>query len=87
MLAYTGWAVQSNGGGVIPFHDAAGALKPLSANPFEALGQLPEAGLFQIAFVIGCIELYSETIQPHYMKGGVPGAWAGGWVAEWGGGE
>ncbi|KAH8055031.1 chlorophyll A-B binding protein [Aureococcus anophagefferens] len=72
MLAFTGFVVQSMGGGMIPF-GAAGARAPLSAKPFEALGQLGGAGLIQIVLTIGFIELYSETIKPHYTKGGAPG--------------
>ena len=72
MLAFTGFVVQSMGGGMIPF-GAAGARAPLSAKPFEALGQLGGAGLIQIVLTIGFIELYSETIKPHYTKGGTPG--------------
>ena len=70
MLAFTGFVVQSMGGGVIPFNPGPA---PLSTKPFEAIGQLGNAGLIQIVLTIGFIELYSETIKPHYTKGGTPG--------------
>ena len=73
MLAFTGFVVQSMGGGVIPFHDAGGGLAPLSVKPFEALGQLGAAGLVQIVLTIGFVELYSESLKPHYTQGGQPG--------------
>lgn len=72
MLAFTGFLVQSAGGGVIPFNSANG-LATLSTKPFEAAAQTPGGGWAQIALVIGFIELYSESIKPHYTKGGQPG--------------
>ena len=60
------------GGGVIPFNSANG-LATLSTKPFEAAAQTPGGGWAQIALVIGFIELYSESIKPHYTKGGQPG--------------
>jgi len=73
MLATFGWILQENGGGLIKYHDAAGALVTLPNNPIEALKSMPNGGFFQIVFTIGCIELWHETQKPHYMSGGTPG--------------
>ena len=78
MLATTGWIIQENGGGVIGFPVGKGPwetqeLVQLSKKPIEALQQLPNAGFFQIVFTIGCLELWSETVKPHYTAGGTPG--------------
>mmetsp|Transcript_20301 Transcript_20301/g.60563 ORF Transcript_20301/g.60563 Transcript_20301/m.60563 type:complete len:194 (+) Transcript_20301:116-697(+) len=70
MLAFTGFCVQGLGGGVISLTPGAA---PLSKLPFEAYGQLNFAGFAQIIGTIGLIELYSETVKPHYTRGGQPG--------------
>lgn len=70
MLAFTGFCVQGAGLGNIPLTPGAA---PLSSKPFEALGQVPAAGIAQIVMTIGLIELYSESVKPHYTQGGQPG--------------
>ena len=70
MLAFTGFCVQGAGLGTIPLTPGAA---PLSAKPFEAIGQVPAAGLAQMVVTIGLIELYSESVKPHYTRGGQPG--------------
>jgi hypothetical protein len=70
MLAFTGFCVQGAGLGMIPLTPGAA---PLSARPFEALGQMPAGGIAQIVLTIGFIELYSESVKPHYTLGGQPG--------------
>ena len=58
------------GGGIISLTPGAA---PLSKLPFEAYGQLNFAGFAQIIGTIGLIELYSESVKPHYTRGGQPG--------------
>ena len=70
MFAFTGFCVQGAGLGNIPLTPGAA---PLSSKPFEALGQVPAAGIAQIVMTIGLIELYSESVKPHYTQGGQPG--------------
>ena len=77
MIATLGWIAQVNhfsfGGMISPtagvsFEDIG------NASPFEAIGMIPDAGFYQIAFVIGAIESYQEMIQPHYtLPGGSVG--------------
>ncbi|KAH8062031.1 chlorophyll A-B binding protein [Aureococcus anophagefferens] len=69
MLAFTGFVVQSMGGGMI--RSARGARAAVRG--LRGARQLGGAGLIQIVLTIGFIELYSETIKPHYTKGGTPG--------------
>ena len=76
MLATLGWAVQSNGGGVIPFPLESG-LAPLSAKPLEANAQLwgmaSGMGFLQIILTCGVIELVTEATGTHYMSAGGDG--------------
>mmetsp|Transcript_126 Transcript_126/g.175 ORF Transcript_126/g.175 Transcript_126/m.175 type:complete len:209 (+) Transcript_126:86-712(+) len=75
MLAATGWMVQKNGLGIIPYPmgesylsgTAAGETHTLSADPFEAAMQLPAGGWWQLFFTAGVIELWTEAKKPHYM--------------------
>ena len=64
MLVTLGWAVQSNGGGVIPFPLESG-LAPLSTKPLEANAQLwgmaSGMGFLQIILTCGVIELVTES--------------------------
>ena len=73
MLATLGWAVQSNGGGVIPFPLESG-LAPLSTKPLEANAQLwgmaSGMGFLQIILTCGVIELVTESTGTHYMSAG-----------------
>eukprot|EP00542_Grammatophora_oceanica_P009156 CAMPEP_0194043512 /NCGR_PEP_ID=MMETSP0009_2-20130614/15114_1 /TAXON_ID=210454 /ORGANISM="Grammatophora oceanica, Strain CCMP 410" /LENGTH=208 /DNA_ID=CAMNT_0038687733 /DNA_START=82 /DNA_END=708 /DNA_ORIENTATION=+ len=78
MLAATGWMIQKNGLGVIPYPvgdsfvsgEHAGETQILSSDPFEAAMQLPGGGWWQMFFTAGCIELWTEAKSPHYMKSG-----------------
>ena len=76
MLATLGWAVQSNGGGVIPFPLESG-LAPLSTKPLEANAQLwgmaSGMGFLQIILTCGVIELVTESTGTHYMSAGGDG--------------
>ena len=58
-------ALNSNAEGRRSWTDGANVPTPLQ--------QLPNAGFFQIVFTIGCLELWSETVKPHYTAGGTPG--------------
>eukprot|EP00521_Asterionellopsis_glacialis_P005778 CAMPEP_0195269252 /NCGR_PEP_ID=MMETSP0706-20130129/13646_1 /TAXON_ID=33640 /ORGANISM="Asterionellopsis glacialis, Strain CCMP134" /LENGTH=209 /DNA_ID=CAMNT_0040324301 /DNA_START=39 /DNA_END=668 /DNA_ORIENTATION=+ len=78
MLAATGWMVQKNGLGIIPYPvgesmfsgEGAGELHTLSSDPYTAAMELPGAGWWQMFFTAGCIELWTEAQKPHYMKSG-----------------
>ena len=72
MLASVGWMVQKNGLGLIPFPDGASLrdspLHTLSSDPLVAAQQLPAGGWWQLFFVCGVIELYTESKGKHYMS-------------------
>ncbi|GMH97432.1 hypothetical protein TrVE_jg3681 [Triparma verrucosa] len=75
MLASLGWMVQKNGLGIIPFPEGAsfaesGKTHLLSSDPFTAAHELPAGGWWQMFFVAGCIELWTESKGTHYMKSG-----------------
>merc|ERR1719419_1448344 len=40
---------------------------------YNAWGNVPEEGKFQILFLILMLETATESKKPHYMRGGVPG--------------
>mmetsp|Transcript_10975 Transcript_10975/g.22541 ORF Transcript_10975/g.22541 Transcript_10975/m.22541 type:complete len:209 (-) Transcript_10975:62-688(-) len=73
MLATVGWMVQKNGLGLIPFpvgesYAASHQTHVLSSDPFKAAAELPAGAWWQMLFVAGVIELYTEAKGDHYMK-------------------
>lgn len=76
MMATLGWMAQVSG-----FH-FGGMLSPTAGvsfedvskvAPFEAFSKIPDAGFYQILFIIGAVEGYQEMRQPHFIYGGIPG--------------
>lgn len=78
MLAATGWMVQKNGLGIIKFPvgdsmfsgEHAGEMHTLSSDPYAAAMELPGGGWWQMFFLAGVVELWTEAQKPHYMKSG-----------------
>lgn len=78
MMANLGWLAQVSGfhfGGLISPSEKLSFADIAAANPFDAPGMIPDAGLYQILFIIGAVEGYQEMRQPHYIysDGNLPG--------------
>ena len=59
--------------GLIPYpvgssYAESGQTHLLSSDPFTAATELPAGGWWQIFFLAGCIELWTESKGVHYMK-------------------
>mmetsp|Transcript_38222 Transcript_38222/g.53826 ORF Transcript_38222/g.53826 Transcript_38222/m.53826 type:complete len:206 (+) Transcript_38222:22-639(+) len=76
MMATVGYWAQVTGfhfGGDLAPSEGLSFEKMASYSPLEAIGKIPDAGLYQILFIIGAVEGYQEMRQPHYIMGGFPG--------------
>jgi hypothetical protein len=78
MAAFVGYIVHANGI-QFPWASLGGGAAPTTTNPPELWDAVPAAAQFQIIWLIGFLEIWSElgarVGQPaHYMRGGKPGA-------------
>ena len=78
MAAFVGYIVHANGIR-FPWPQVGGGVTIEGNNPPEMWDQVPAAAQFQIIWLIGFLELWSELGErvgnaPHYMRGGKPGA-------------
>lgn len=74
MMAFVGYVVQANGWHWPWPMTLAGDPFPTVASPPEQWDALPEAGKWQIMFLVAFLEFWDESQQPlHYMRGGKPG--------------
>eukprot|EP00629_Pelagomonadales_sp_RCC1024_P007038 CAMPEP_0119259124 /NCGR_PEP_ID=MMETSP1329-20130426/67_1 /TAXON_ID=114041 /ORGANISM="Genus nov. species nov., Strain RCC1024" /LENGTH=255 /DNA_ID=CAMNT_0007258487 /DNA_START=53 /DNA_END=820 /DNA_ORIENTATION=+ len=76
MAACVGWIINEAG---ITFDGDIATGVPFASlgKGVEAWDKVPDNGKAQILLAMGAIELASEAVQPHYMKGGQPGQTAG----------
>jgi hypothetical protein len=72
MAAFVGYVVQANG-----YHWGTkmtlDGLDWPTGSPAEQWDALPAASKWQIILFVGIMELFAESVPPHYMKGGQPG--------------
>ena len=72
MAAFVGYCVQANGGHWATKMTLGGADWP-SGSPPEQWDALPAASKWQIILFVGMLELFDESVAPHYMMGRKPG--------------
>jgi len=72
MAAFVGYCAQANGVHWSTKMSLSGADWPTGTPP-EQWDALPAASKWQIILFVGLLETFSESVPPHYMKGGVPG--------------
>merc|ERR1719379_1392579 len=72
MAAFVGYCVQANGIHWSTKMTLGGADWPTGTPP-EQWDALPVASKWQIILFIGMLELFDESIEPHYMMGRKPG--------------
>ncbi|EGB08033.1 chlorophyll A-B binding protein [Aureococcus anophagefferens] len=72
MAAFVGYCVQANGYHWGTKMTLGGADWP-TGSPAEQWDALPAASKWQIILFVGIMELFAESVPPHYMKGGQPG--------------
>merc|ERR1719398_655950 len=73
MAAFVGYCVQANGYHW-PFKMTLEGADWPSGTPPEQWDALPVASKWQIILFVGVLELFDESIEPHYMMGRKPGA-------------
>jgi hypothetical protein len=76
MMATLGWMSQVSGfhfGGMLSTTDGISFEDVSKVAPFESFSKVPDAGIYQILFIIGAVEGYQEMRQPHFIYGGLPG--------------
>ncbi|KAH8049217.1 chlorophyll A-B binding protein [Aureococcus anophagefferens] len=71
-MAFAGYCVQANGYHWGTKMTLGGADWP-TGSPAEQWDALPAASKWQIILFVGIMELFAESVPPHYMKGGQPG--------------
>ena len=54
-------------------HHRHGGAETPTGSPAEQWDALPAASKWQIILFVGIMELFAESVPPHYMKGGQPG--------------
>jgi len=72
MAAFVGYCVQANGGHWITKMTLGGADWPTGTPP-EQWDALPQASKWQIILFAGVLELFDESMSPHYTNGRKPG--------------
>ena len=72
MAAFVGYCVQANGGHWATKMTLGGADWPTGSPP-EQWDALPVASKWQIILFVGILELFDESVEPHYMMGRKPG--------------
>mmetsp|Transcript_11385 Transcript_11385/g.33957 ORF Transcript_11385/g.33957 Transcript_11385/m.33957 type:complete len:247 (+) Transcript_11385:295-1035(+) len=72
MAAFVGYVAQANGVHWATKMTLGGADWP-SGTPPEQWDALPQASKWQIIAFVGLLEIFSESVPPHYMAGGQPG--------------
>ena len=73
MAAFVGYCVQSNPAGHWGTKMTLDGLDWPTGSPAEQWDALPAASKWQIILFVGIMELFAESVPPHYMKGGQPG--------------